>query len=211
MSDPVETADVSDLSSASQIILYVSGKYFECFDFLHPCSLFLAPVFISRSSLAIVTLTFAYVIYRCISSITSALADRAAEKKTSKKAPKAAPVEAPQKHAPKEDAASHHHLFLNTLKGHLDVVTSVSWSADGGSIVTSCEDLTVRVFQLGSDMTNRDPKNKRVKTNKLPVGACFANDSTVMVLEKGKFTDLLLPCLTAEGMEDPDLELDVPH
>ena len=44
----------------------------------------------------------------------------------------------------------------------------------------------VRIFQLDSDVTSREPKTRRVKTNKLPIGAGFADNDTVMVVEKGE-------------------------
>lgn len=43
------------------------------------------------------------------------------------------------------------------MQGHADTVHSVSWSADGAALVTACEDMLVRVFDV-ADVTNRDPK-----------------------------------------------------
>ncbi|KAG1663887.1 hypothetical protein FOA52_014700 [Chlamydomonas sp. UWO 241] len=76
---------------------------------------------------------------------------------------------------PKEEHAVHHHLFINGLPGHGDAVHSLSWSIDGTKIVTACEDMNVRVYSLGSDVSNRDPKFKRIACNRTPIGAGFAD------------------------------------
>lgn len=56
------------------------------------------------------------------------------------------------------------------MQGHADTVHHASWSADGKAIVTSCEDMYVRVFDM-TDVTSREPKFKRIKTSKTPIGA----------------------------------------
>ncbi len=53
---------------------------------------------------------------------------------------------------PKDEQASHHPLFLNTLKGHGDVVHSVAWNADGTQLATACE---VRAGEEGEGREGR--------------------------------------------------------
>ncbi|GFH07156.1 uncharacterized protein HaLaN_01917, partial [Haematococcus lacustris] len=87
--------------------------------------------------------------------------------------------------AAKDEHQSHHPLFLNTLKGHGDVVNSAVWSSDGMQLVTSCEDMLVRVFEL-TDVTSREPKFRRVKASKLPLGAGFGDTTeAIAILMKG--------------------------
>jgi hypothetical protein len=45
-----------------------------------------------------------------------------------------------QKDSTKDDKAANHHLFINTLKGHTDLVQGLSWSLDGRFIATACDD-----------------------------------------------------------------------
>ncbi|KAL6750671.1 WD40-repeat-containing domain protein [Haematococcus lacustris] len=92
---------------------------------------------------------------------------------------------AAKKVAAKDEHQSHHPLFLNTLKGHGDVVNSAVWSSDGMQLVTSCEDMLVRVFEL-TDVTSREPKFRRVKASKLPLGAGFGDTTeAIAILMKG--------------------------
>lgn len=48
-------------------------------------------------------------------------------------------AEKSKKAASKDDHASGHALFLNTLKGHGDSVHSVAWNTEGTQIATACE------------------------------------------------------------------------
>jgi WD40 repeat protein len=57
----------------------------------------------------------------------------------------------------KEDMAAHHALFLSALKGHSDAISSVAWAHDGKALVSACDDLTLRVFDM-HDVTSKDPK-----------------------------------------------------
>lgn len=86
---------------------------------------------------------------------------------------------------PREDPAAHHELFLNTLKGHGDSVNDVVWSTDNKLVASACEDMYIRIFDV-ADITNKDPKHKRVKTGKIPIGVGFGDQTdSVVALLKG--------------------------
>jgi WD40 repeat protein len=96
--------------------------------------------------------------------------------------------------AAKEDSASHHPLFVNTLKGHGDVVHGLAWSPSGGSLLTACEDMLVRAWDLSGNIAARDPKFRRIKPPRTPLGAAWAGegpDATVIVLMRGTPGSLL--------------------
>lgn len=85
----------------------------------------------------------------------------------------------------KEDPAAAHELFLNTLKGHGDLVSDMAWSPDNKFVASACDDMYVRVYDV-SDITNKDPKHRKIKTAKLPIGVGFGDDTdSVVVLMKG--------------------------
>ncbi|URE41106.1 WD domain, G-beta repeat [Musa troglodytarum] len=48
----------------------------------------------------------------------------------------------------KDQNRKHHHLDVNTLKGHSDTVTAICFSSDGHSLATACADGAIRVFRL---------------------------------------------------------------
>ncbi|KAL6494068.1 hypothetical protein OROGR_031977 [Orobanche gracilis] len=77
----------------------------------------------------------------------------------------------------------HHHLDLNTLKGHGDAVTGLCFSPDGRSLATACGDGVVRVFRL-DDASNKSFKFLRIS---LPGGGhpsvlTFAGDESSVVV-----------------------------
>jgi len=94
-------------------------------------------------------------------------------------------AERSRKAAAKDDHASGHALFLNTLKGHGDAVHSVAWNTEGKQLVTACEDMVVRVFDV-LDVTTRNQKFLSIKAAKIPQGAGFGDsDNEVVVLMRG--------------------------
>ncbi|GAX85174.1 hypothetical protein CEUSTIGMA_g12592.t1 [Chlamydomonas eustigma] len=171
------------LSFTSQCILYVSGSCFLLF-------------------LVIVLVVISRLLGRIVRLATKSSASKAVAKKISKKVEsdgeESSQVQEVAKHQPsssanlktlikeaqkashakkglsKDDHASHHPLFINTLKGHGDVVHGVTWSSDSKLLATSCDDMMVRIFDL-SDITNREPKFRRIKTPRIPVGAGFSD------------------------------------
>ncbi|PNW86947.1 hypothetical protein CHLRE_02g102450v5 [Chlamydomonas reinhardtii] len=85
---------------------------------------------------------------------------------------KAEKTAAKKKGVVKEDP--HHELFVNTLKDHADTVHSVAWSRDGRYLASACEDMQLRLFDL-ADVANRNPKFKRIKTARIPIGVGFGD------------------------------------
>ncbi|XP_042011293.1 transducin beta-like protein 2 [Salvia splendens] len=87
-------------------------------------------------------------------------------------------------HAADKDAnKKHHHLDLNTLKGHGDAVTGLSFSPDGRSLATACGDGVVRIFRL-DDASSKSFKFLRIN---LPAGGhpsavAFAGDASSIVV-----------------------------
>lgn len=111
------------------------------------------------------------------SAATAAAAAKGPDLKTLIKDAQRAQV---KKGSNKDESASHHPLFVNTLKGHGDVVHGISWSSDGQQMTTACEDMYVRVFDL-SDVTSREPKFWRIKTPRTPIGAGFADSKGLKI------------------------------
>lgn len=77
----------------------------------------------------------------------------------------------------------HHPLDLNTLKGHGDSVTGLSFSSDGRSLATACGDGVVRVFKL-DDASSKSFKFLRIN---LPAGChptaiAFGDDASSIVV-----------------------------
>ncbi|XP_042454142.1 transducin beta-like protein 2 isoform X1 [Zingiber officinale] len=83
----------------------------------------------------------------------------------------------------KSHTRKHHHLDLNTLKGHGDSVTAVSFSSDGRNLATSCSDGAIRVFRI-DDASSKSFKSLRIN---LPAGAhptaiAFSDGSSSVVV-----------------------------
>ncbi|PWZ52728.1 Transducin beta-like protein 2 [Zea mays] len=74
----------------------------------------------------------------------------------------------PHHHAADKDAAKkHHHLDVNTLRGHTDSVTALAFSNDACNLVTVCADGAIRVFRI-DDTSSKSFKILRIN---LPAGA----------------------------------------
>ncbi|KAL0425857.1 UNVERIFIED_CONTAM: Peptidyl-prolyl cis-trans isomerase FKBP43 [Sesamum radiatum] len=87
-------------------------------------------------------------------------------------------------HAADKDANKKHHpLDLNTLKGHGDAVTSVSFSPDARSLATACGDGVVRVFRL-DDVSSKSFKFLRINlpAGGHPTAVAFAGDASSVVV-----------------------------
>ncbi|WOL09673.1 transducin beta-like protein 2 [Canna indica] len=69
--------------------------------------------------------------------------------------------------ADKDHNRKHHHLDVNTLKGHGDSVTSLCFSSDGRNLATACADGAIRVFRL-DDASSKSFKFLKIN---LPAGA----------------------------------------
>ncbi|KAG2482478.1 hypothetical protein HYH03_018585 [Edaphochlamys debaryana] len=92
---------------------------------------------------------------------------------------KAEKTAAKKKGVSKEDHLAAHELFLNTLKDHADTVHSVAWSRDGTLLASACEDMQLRLFDLG-EVSNKNPKFKRVRTARIPVGVGFGDSADAL-------------------------------
>ncbi|URD79648.1 WD domain, G-beta repeat [Musa troglodytarum] len=83
----------------------------------------------------------------------------------------------------KDQNRKHHHLDVNTLKGHSDTVTAICFSSDGHSLATACADGAIRVFRL-DDASSKSFKFLRLN---LPAGAhptaiAFSEGSSSLVV-----------------------------
>ncbi|GLC40138.1 hypothetical protein PLESTB_000881000 [Pleodorina starrii] len=87
---------------------------------------------------------------------------------------KADKTAAKKKSTTKEDQMATHELWVNTLKDHADTVHGVAWSRDGQLLATACEDMTLRIFDM-SDVSSKNPKFKRVRTARIPLGVGFGD------------------------------------
>lgn len=96
----------------------------------------------------------------------------------------------PHSHAADKEANKRHHrLDLNTLKGHGDSVTGLSFSFDGRSLATACADGVVRVFKL-DDASSKSFKFLRIN---LPAGChptavAFCDDASSLVVASQAFS-----------------------
>ncbi|PIN23797.1 WD40 repeat protein [Handroanthus impetiginosus] len=87
-------------------------------------------------------------------------------------------------HAADKDAnKKHHHLDLNTLKGHGDAVTGLCFSPDARSLATACGDGVVRVFRL-DDASSKSFKFLRINlpAGGHPTAVAFAGDASSVVV-----------------------------
>ncbi|EMS57814.1 Transducin beta-like protein 2 [Triticum urartu] len=66
-----------------------------------------------------------------------------------------------------EAAKKHHHLDVNTLRGHTDCVTALDFSTDACNLATVCADGVVRVFRI-DDASSKSFKILKIN---LPAGA----------------------------------------
>lgn len=88
-------------------------------------------------------------------------------------------------------------LFLNTLKGHSDTVNGLSFSADGLSLATACDDRSVRVFSLNDVAGKVGFKSRSLR--KAPADVAFGTNSQhVAVLTRGE-SGCILRAASARG------------
>jgi WD40 repeat protein len=84
----------------------------------------------------------------------------------------------PHRHHP------HHHLELNTLKGHADAVTALAFSSNGRGLATACADRVVRVFKL-DDVAGKSFKFLRINLpsgSSCPTKVAFGQGSNQLVI-----------------------------
>lgn len=79
------------------------------------------------------------------------------------------------------DKATHHPLFLNTLKGHTDHIGGLAFSADGASIATACEDRVVRLFKL-TDVAAKNLAFMKHNMTSTPVDVAFGSASNLLAV-----------------------------
>ncbi|XP_030535321.1 transducin beta-like protein 2 [Rhodamnia argentea] len=85
--------------------------------------------------------------------------------------------------ADKDKHKRHHHLDLNTLKGHGDSVTGLCFASDGQSLATACADGVVRVFKL-DDASNKSFKFLRINlpAGGHPTAVAFGDDVSSVIV-----------------------------
>ncbi|CAN6291009.1 unnamed protein product [Urochloa humidicola] len=85
--------------------------------------------------------------------------------------------------ADKDAAKKHHHLDVNTLRGHTDSVTALHFSNDGANLATVCADGAVRVFRI-DDTSSKSFKILRINlpAGAHPTGVAFAEGSSSVVV-----------------------------
>lgn len=106
-------------------------------------------------------------------------------------------------HAP--DAGSHHPLYCNSLKGHGDAVTGLSWSPDAQLLATTCDDRTLRVFNLSEDISSSSVGFKRkALTTGLTDVAFGRSSSQLLALTKGTLEAASLTMFTLGNKGVPD-------
>ncbi|THU54884.1 hypothetical protein C4D60_Mb11t00760 [Musa balbisiana] len=115
----------------------------------------------------------------------------------------------------KDQNRKHHHLDVNTLKGHSDSVTAICFSSDGHSLATACADGAIRVFRL-DDASSKSFKFLRLN---LPAGAhptavAFSEGSSSVVVAAQMLSGSSLfmygdvgPKPSAEGKQQAKLPL----
>ncbi|CAK8542219.1 unnamed protein product [Lathyrus sativus] len=96
----------------------------------------------------------------------------------------------PKHHSSDKDQSKRHHpLDLNTLKGHGDVVTGLSFSPDGHNLATACADGLVRVFKL-EDASSKSFKFHRINLppGGHPTAVAFSDDASSIVVSSHSLT-----------------------
>ncbi|CAL4920225.1 unnamed protein product [Urochloa decumbens] len=85
--------------------------------------------------------------------------------------------------ADKDAAKKHHHLDVNTLRGHTDSVTALHFSSDGANLATVCADGAVRVFRI-DDTSSKSFKILRINlpAGAHPTGVAFSEGSSSVVV-----------------------------
>ncbi|KAG0555738.1 hypothetical protein KC19_11G000500 [Ceratodon purpureus] len=78
----------------------------------------------------------------------------------------------------------HHHLELNTLKGHGDAVTAIAFTSNGRGLATACADRVIRVFKL-DDVSGKSFKFLRINLpsgSSCPTKVAFGQGSSQLVI-----------------------------
>ncbi|XP_050237343.1 uncharacterized protein LOC126687037 [Mercurialis annua] len=100
----------------------------------------------------------------------------------------------PHPHASDKDQIKKHHpLDLNTLKGHGDSVTGLSFSDDGRSLATACADGVVRIFKV-DDASSKSFKFLKIQlpAGGVPVAVTFCDDASSVVVAAQMLTSASL-------------------
>ncbi|KAL4547872.1 hypothetical protein Ndes2526B_g07092 [Nannochloris sp. 'desiccata'] len=107
-------------------------------------------------------------------------AEREIKKKPGKTHKKDGAAGGPDRHADSE-------LFINGLRGHTDTVTGISFSSDGKSLATACEDRCLRVFDLTVDIAGKNIPFKQFDLTRHGVQdvAFSASTTQVAVMTQG--------------------------
>lgn len=110
------------------------------------------------------------------------------------------------------DAGSHSPLYLNTLKGHGDLVTGLGWSPDGRALATACEDRTIRVFDLSGSLTSSNVNFRRRAVTCGLVDVAFGQSANqLVVLTKGSLDAASLAMLDLNSNFSTMWELNNAH
>jgi WD40 repeat protein len=86
--------------------------------------------------------------------------------------------------AKKAHPQRHHHLEINTLKGHTDAVTGIAFSSNGRGIASACADRVIRVFKL-DDISAKSFKFLRLNLpsgSNCPTKIAFGHGSSQLVI-----------------------------
>jgi WD40 repeat protein len=65
-------------------------------------------------------------------------------------------------------------------QGHPDIINAAAWSPNGRLIATACDDMQLRVFDVGQ-LASQNIKFKWVKTPQAALGVGFGNDGSSLV------------------------------
>lgn len=79
------------------------------------------------------------------------------------------------------DKATHHPLYLNTLKGHTDNVGGLAFSADGSALATACDDRVIRLFKL-TDVRAKNMGFMKHNMTTTPVDVAFGSASNLIAV-----------------------------
>ncbi|DBB17019.1 hypothetical protein WJX82_010063 [Trebouxia sp. C0006] len=79
------------------------------------------------------------------------------------------------------DKATHHPLYLNTLKGHTDNVGGLAFSADGSALATACEDRVIRIFKL-NDVRAKNMGFMKHNMTTTPVDVAFGSAPNLLAV-----------------------------
>lgn len=95
----------------------------------------------------------------------------------------------------------HHHLELNTLKGHGDAVTDIAFASNGRGLATACADRVIRVFKL-DDVSGKSFKFLRINLpsgSSCPTKVAFGQGSSQLVIATEDMSGTGLCMYTSAG------------